>query len=347
MGENHVTQIKCLSVALLTLALEAGVVFYYVAARRHAGEAIMIGSVTAIFQYLSQLMEAFQFYAGDYEDVIHWKADFEAIRPALDATPRISATTAPDLGEWERLAIGPIRFAYGDGAFRLEEVSLNLGRASKIALVGESGSGKSTLLHILRGLTEVPDARLTTDGGASLPLAALSNATTLIPQEPEIFENTLRYNVTMGIPATDDEIGAAVRTAGFEPVVANQPKGLETDIREKGVNLSGGERQRLALARGALAIRDSRIVLLDEPTSNVDPGTERAIFARLFETLDDRCVIASIHRLHLARLFDSICVMKRGRIVEEGTFEELVGQNGEFARLWATYQAEEEFASAS
>ncbi len=170
----------------------------------------------------------------------------------------------------------------------------------------------------------------------------MAGAATLIPQEPEIFENTLRHNITMGIPATEEEVRQAMWVACFDRVAAGLPKGLESDIREKGVNLSGGEKQRLALARGVFALRDSSLVLLDEPTSNVDPGTEMLVFTRLLELLKDRAVVASLHRLHLLRLFDYVYVMKEGRVVEEGRFEELCRGEGEFARLWARYAAEEE-----
>ena len=341
MREHNMTQAKCVVIALLTLVLEVGVIYYYIWVQNRAGAIIMIGSVTAIFQYLGQLMDAFRFYAGEYEMAIHWKTDFEAIRPVINAASQQSLPEGIGLSEWRQIVVHPIRFSYGDGKLHLQDVSLRMGRESKIALVGESGSGKSTLLQVLRGLSRIPDACMTVDGGASMPLAALSSTTTLIPQEPEIFENTIRHNITMGIPASDDEIQAALRVAGFDTVVEGLGSGLDSDIREKGVNLSGGEKQRLALARGVFAIQDSSVVLLDEPTSNIDPRTEMLIFERLFKLLDQRCVVSSLHRLHLVRLFDYVYVMKQAKIVEEGTFADLCTRGGEFARLWAVYQAEE------
>ena len=156
-----------------------------------------------------------------------------------------------------------------------------------------------------------------------------------------MFENTLRYNVTMGIPASDGEIGSAVSTAGLDDVVNRLPRGLDSDVREKGVNLSGGEKQRLALARGVFAIRDSSLILLDEPTGSVDPATEMMIFKSLFNDLSGRCVVSVLHRLHLVRLFDYVYVMKGGMIVEEGTFESIRAARGEFSRLWAKYLADD------
>ncbi len=343
MRENNVTQLKCFVVASLVLLLEVGVIFYYILSQQRAGAVIMIGSVTAIFQYLGQLMQSFQFYATDYEQVLHWRTDFEAVRPVLE-TEDHSVPEASALRDWEHIVLHPIRFSYGNGKLHLQDISLSMSRHSKIALVGESGAGKSTLLQVLRGLSDVPDASLTVDSKRALPLSALSSMATLIPQEPEIFENTIRHNVTMGIPATAEEVQSALRVAGFDQVVEGLPNGLDSDIREKGVNLSGGEKQRLALARGVFAIRDSSLVLLDEPTSNIDPRTEAMIFERLFQLLAERCVVSSLHRLHLLRLFDYVYVMKHGRIVEEGTFADLCGREGEFARLWAAYQSETEQA---
>jgi ATP-binding cassette subfamily B protein len=128
----------------------------------------------------------------------------------------------------------------------------------------------------------------------------------------------------------------------FNDVAERLPQGLESDVREKGVNLSGGEKQRLALARGIFSIRDSSIILLDEPTASVDPATEMTIFKRLLEHLSEKCVINVLHRLHLVRLFDYVYVLKRGEIVEEGSFDDLCNANGEFSRLWNKYQAQED-----
>lgn len=340
MAEQHITQVKCAAIALLTLLLEVGVIFYYIKTQRLAGKIIMIGSVTAIFQYLGQLMEAFQFYAGDYEAIIHWKVDLQAIKPIIEEKSPQQLQKNIGLSEWNHIQIHPIRFSHDNEKMHLQDVALEMSRTSKIALVGESGSGKSTLLHILRGLCDAPNATLNIDSDMALPLSVLSATTTLIPQEPEIFENTIRHNITMGIPATEEEVLAAIRVAGFDQVVDGLPNGLESDIREKGVNLSGGERQRLALARGVLSIQDSSVVLLDEPTSNIDPHTEMVIFERLFDLLENRCVVSSLHRLHLVRLFDYVYVIKQGQLVEEGTFDDLCGRSGEFARLWAAYQNE-------
>jgi ABC-type multidrug transport system fused ATPase/permease subunit len=123
-------------------------------------------------------------------------------------------------------------------------------------------------------------------------------------------------------------------SAHFSEVVRQLPDGLNADIREKGVNLSGGQKQRLALARGILAAADSQLVLLDEPTSSVDPRTEMQIYQKLFDTFSDKAIVSSIHRLHLLPLFDYIYIMDKGRIVAEGSFTSLLYECELFQEMW-------------
>jgi ATP-binding cassette subfamily B protein len=322
----------------------SNLIFYYIYDQKQAGAVIMIGSVTLIFQYLHQTMSSFQFYTGGYESVIHWKTDFEAAQQILDDKESIVQQGETRLGKWKKLNVESLSFSYGEGKHQLTEISMCLKQDTKIAFVGESGAGKSTMLQLLRGLVPVKQGVLTMDDGMNLSFDFLASTTTLLPQEPEIFENTVRYNITMGMPASDEEIDSAIWAAGFSDVAENLPNGLDSDIRERGVNLSGGQKQRLALARGIFSIRDSSVVLLDEPTSNVDPATEMLVFKRLFERLAGKCMVTVLHRLHLVRHFDYTYVFKQGEIVEEGTFDELFSAGGEFTRLWNEYLAEEELS---
>ena len=126
--------------------------------------------------------------------------------------------------------------------------------------------------------------------------------------------------------------------ACLNPVLELLSNGIDTDIRERGVNLSGGQKQRLALARALFAAKDSSILLLDEPTSSLDPVTEAIVYDRIFAGLPDTCIVSSVHRLHLLSRFDRIYVMDRGRIVEEGSFTELIAREGALHRMWAAQQ---------
>ena len=193
-------------------------------------------------------------------------------------------------------------------------------------------------MTVLRGLYHAEKGSVTLDGKVYSNLSLLQKITTLIPQDPEIFENTIRYNITFGMQHSDQDIIDACHLAGFDTVLDELPKGLESDIREKGVNLSGGQKQRLALARGIFAIQYSSLILMDEPTSSVDTLTEMYIFERLFNRFADKAVIASVHRLHLLSRFDTIYFLDKGRIIEKGSFNDLLAQNGRFAALWSEYQ---------
>jgi len=339
-GELMWNQTKCFVVSLCILLLEAGIMLYYIWRQQQLRMPIMIGTVAAIFQYLRQLSDAYGWFAGHYYDIVRWKTDFQTVQPILEAYEEHHTPDEGKLAAWNCIQIAQLNFSYNDGRQELQEVALHLTSTAKIALVGESGSGKSTILNILRGLYDAPEAHVKIDGQHYQGLSALSAVTTLVPQDPEIFENTLLYNISVGIPVNQQELDMAMELARFTPVLQRMPDGLSTDIREKGVNLSGGEKQRLALARGILAAKNSSILLLDEPTSSVDTHNELLIYEHIFRTFQDKCILSSIHRLHLLDLFDYVYVMDQGQIVQQGTFEELRSQSGPFAMLWKKYQRE-------
>nr|WP_290927593.1 ABC transporter ATP-binding protein [Haliscomenobacter sp.] len=226
----------------------------------------------------------------------------------------------------------PTEGQYRPGLF---DVNIQIERGKRIALIGESGSGKSTLLAILRGLyPPKANLQLAVDSQTYDKLDVLADYITLFPQEPEIFENTIEYNITLGLPFSNEEVMKVCETAHFNEVVEQLPSGLQSNIREKGVNLSGGQKQRLALARGVLAAKDSEIILLDEPTSSVDPKTELLIYERMFHDFADKAIVSALHRLHLLVHFDYVYVMENGRVVDEGTFEYLRENSSAFQEMW-------------
>ena len=168
--------------------------------------------------------------------------------------------------------------------------------------------------------------------GEVLPygLHHINHHTTLIPQHPEIFSDSIRFNVTVGIPCSDDRVLEALRLARLDKVLQRLPNGLETNIAEKGVNLSGGERQRLALARGIFfeAEIHSALVLLDEPTSSVDIANEQQIYQNLLDQFSDRCVLSALHKFHLLPLFDEVLVFEEGRLTHAGPADRYRGDDG-------------------
>jgi ATP-binding cassette, subfamily B, bacterial len=203
--------------------------------------------------------------------------------------------------------------------------------------VGGSGAGKSTLLRTLAGLYAADRVRVVVDGAVRDELTDLSSVAVLVPQEPEIFDGTVRMNLTLGVDRLDAELEEACRLACFTPVLASLDGGLDATIRERGANLSGGQRQRLALARGLLAAQSAGRVLLDEPTSSIDPVTEARIYDGVLDALANACVVSAIHRLHLLPRFDVIVLLDGGRVIDTGTFDELLARQLRFAEMWSGY----------
>ena len=207
----------------------------------------------------------------------------------------------------------------------LSSVDVALRRGERIALVGPSGAGKSTLMRALAGLYTPDRVRYEVDGAPRADLADLAAIATLIPQEAEVFEGTLRENLAFGEPVEAAALERVVDIAGLRPLVASLPAGLDTPIAERGANFSGGQRQRIALARGLLAARDSTLVLLDEPTASLDPVSEGEVYAALDRARPDACIVSSIHRLHLLPRFDRVVLMADGAVVDAGPLDDLLG----------------------
>ena len=338
-ADNLYTQGKCHFNSLIEIALNVGMIFYYIITVTKSGNAIVLGSITAIFQYLSQIMQSFWFYGTDYESCIHWKNDLDALNEIFDCKENMKSVLQKRVpNDWKRIRISGVDYRYDEQKMALRDISIQLNRGERIAFVGESGSGKSTFLKIIRGIYSVTDASVTVDNdNYGHSLAELSEITTLIPQEAEMFDHSVLYNISMGLEYSEEEMQEAMYLSGFDEVLNQLPNGLKSMISEDGVNLSGGEKQRLALARGAFSIKDSSIILLDEPTASLDAETEIKIYKRMFEHYPDRCVVSVLHRLHLLHLFDYIYVFKNGRIIEQGTLTELVSMEGYFRELWNQY----------
>ena len=300
-----------------------------------------VAGLVVLIGYVNQFTNVFQNVAGQYTNIMQYHTFVQGaagIEEAYEQAHRArSLHAAPQ--SWRELQLSQIRFSHavdtdGHKPQHLHDVHLRIKRGQKVALIGSSGSGKSTLLNLLRGLYQPEGNIHVRIDGVRSSLDDLQQSVTLFPQDPEIFENTIAYNITMGMSVDVAEVMRACHAAHFEAVLEQMPDGLSTNIREKGVNLSGGQKQRLALARGILAATNSHLVLLDEPTSSVDPKTEVAIYKNLFAAFADKAVVSSIHRLHLLPLFDYIYVMEGGCIVAEGSFEDLHNSNAHFQNLW-------------
>ena len=315
----------------------------YIYQHTRPGAVFMLGSMVALLGFVNQFVSVFHDIAYQYTQVVQFNTNVETARfiPAAYKAHHLPDSNEALPAHWQTLAITNLNFSHKDSysaeakAHSLHDINIRVQRGQRIAFIGESGSGKSSLMAVLRGLfSPEPGTLITVDNKQSIDVASLASSITLFPQEPEIFENTIEHNITLGLPFEEKEIMDVCETAHFTEVVQHLPRGLQSGIQEKGVNLSGGQKQRLALARGILAAKTSQLVLLDEPTSSVDPKTEIQIYEKLFEACKDKAVISSLHRLYLLSYFDYVYILQNGRIADEGSFADLKKRSAVFNELW-------------
>ncbi len=335
-------ELKWCVVDLLGISLTWGLVAAYVWHDIGSGAALLIGSVFMVYQYAQQAGGVIGAMAAHFQGFARTRTDFASANPIWHAP--VSVALPPIDGRWQRIDLHEIGFDHavddalpadacsddagtGTGASTarggLHHIDLSLKRGERIALVGPSGAGKSSLLRVLAGLYEPQRGHFAIDGVSQLSRRALSTVATLIPQEAHVFEATVAENLSLDTPHTEAELAAALAASAFDAVLATLPQGLQTPISERGGNLSGGQRQRLCLARGLLAAGGSSLLLLDEPTSALDAVTEACVHQRLQAQFADACIVASVHRMSLLDLFDTVVLMQAGRVLDTGTAAEL------------------------
>jgi ABC-type multidrug transport system fused ATPase/permease subunit len=347
---------KWCAVDLLTLGLSWGLVVAYAMSAMPAGGAaaaggtLLIGSLFMVHQYAQQAAGVLGSMAANYQNLARAQTNFASADP-IRAAPQPAGPPqgrmpegaarryssergpAPDPA-WQRIELHGLGFAYpGSERGGIEGVSLTLARGERIALVGTSGSGKSTLLRVLAGLYDADRGHVSLDGLPQFGRRHVAELATLIPQEAEVFEASMRENITLDQDIAGPDLQRAVQVSALDVVLAGLPQGLETPMSERGFNLSGGQRQRLALARGLLAARDSSLLLLDEPTSALDALTEQQVYERLTQAFPDACIVAAVHRMALLAHFHRVVFMVGGRIVDVGSADALRERQPLFAAM--------------
>lgn len=333
--QNFFTNVaKQESVAIVTTAALLIVVLLY------ANGIIPLGSIVLFVAYFGSAS------AGLWE--LAWAIDnnyrnYGMIKNALDGLqgeeerPGTSLPSTSQTPSAAELSLESVSFAYPEkpDVMVLDQLSLHVAPKERVGIVGHSGAGKSTIVGLLLGFYEPLAGTIAMNGQTTAEYGprVIRERSSYVPQDTSLFNRTVRENVAYAKPgATDEEIIDALTKAQAMEFVGKLPDGLDSVIGERGVKLSGGQRQRIAIARAIL--QDAPLLILDEATSALDSVSEQAIQKALFELMQHRTAIVIAHRLSTLRNMDRIVVIDEGKIVEQGTHDQLVHKRGIYADLW-------------
>lgn len=287
-----------------------------------------LGELIAFYILLSYLYSPVQGIAGTYLSVQTAMASVDRVFEYLNLEPDIVEAKAPAVLASSRgeVALQGVSFGYGS-SFRLEKVDLSVRPREKVALVGPSGSGKTTLVNLIMRFFDPERGVVMLDGVdlRGMAIASLRKHVALVEQEPMLFRMSVFDNIAYGYPtASEAEVVAAAKGANIHEFIMGLPDGYRTEVGERGVTVSGGERQRLCLARAIL--KNPSVLILDEATSALDSNAEQLIRQSLATILADKTAIIIAHRLSTVQHVDRIVALDGGRIVDQGTHEELTGR---------------------
>jgi len=315
--------------ALLVAMLDIGILFY-----AWKTQNLTVGSVVALIALIENAYTPIAIFNVLYVQYKLDKASYKRFEEFLglkdDDQLRNGNAINADVGE---IAIKNLSFQYGERKI-IDDLSLSIKKGEKIAFVGESGSGKSTLIKILLGLLKYNQGKVRL-GDMELSGICLNNLydrVSYLSQDAPVFDGTIKENLVFEKKVSEEQMLGALSEVQLSHLVGNLAEGLNTEIGEKGTCLSGGEKQRLALA--PLWFEDSELVILDEATSAMDNLTEENVMKSVMQKMKDKTVIAIAHRLNSIAGFDRIILFREGKIVGQGTFEELLRTDSYFMDLY-------------
>lgn len=313
-----------------------------------AGQGVIDGSMTLgdlvlVNTMMLQLFIPLGFLGIIYRMLKYTLADMDMVFNLLDLKPEIknSEDAKPLEHKQGEISFEHVSFSYQEDRKILHEINFTVKPGQKLAIVGHSGSGKSTIARLLFRFYEISEGRILYDNQdiSQLTQESLRQAIGIVPQDTVLFNETIQYNIEYAkAGATKNEIIHAAKLANIHDFIESLPDGYDTAVGERGLKLSGGEKQRLAIAR--VILKGSPILIFDEATSSLDSQSEKVILEALSSVAQTHTTLVIAHRLSTIVDSDQILVMDQGRIIEQGTHQDLLSKAGLYADMWALQQQE-------